>query len=166
MWGVGNLDGGDDVRQDDVHEDGQAGGPQACLQLRKSMVVDMQTDGSNPGIGTAQDRQVRHGVRNREHEGQEVVHSGDGGGQGGEARAGGAVQHQHQRQVRQGGRHQVPKGLVQLRIGEFVDKFSKVGGGGQLSKSVSDEKIRILAGKRRDTGAKGSPAKRTKLEQK
>ena len=117
----------------------------------------MQTDGSNPGIGTAQDRQVRHGIRNSEQEGQEVVHSGDGGGQGGEA------QHQHQRQ---GGRHQVPKGLVKLRIGEFVDKFSKVGGGGQLSKSVLDGKIRILAGKRRDTGAKGSPAKRTKLETK
>ena len=39
---------------------------------------------------------------------------------------GGAVQQQHQRQVEQGGRHQVPKSLVQLRIREFVEKFPKV----------------------------------------
>ena len=32
---------GDDVRQDDLHEDGQARGPQSCLQLKKSKVEDI-----------------------------------------------------------------------------------------------------------------------------
>ena len=77
---------GEDVRQDDIHEDGQAGRPQACLQLRKSMMEDIQTDSTKPGVGPAQDIETRHGVGNMEHERKEVVCGDDGGGQGGEVR--------------------------------------------------------------------------------
>ena len=39
-------------------------------------------DGAKPGGGKAQHIQIRHGAGNIEHEGQEVVCSDDGEGQG------------------------------------------------------------------------------------
>jgi hypothetical protein len=70
--------------------------------------------------------------------------------------------HGPQREVRRGGRHQVPAGLVQLRISQFASRFSLTGG----------DRIKVLeiggkfsAGKRlaQTMESIGSPAKRTKV---
>ena len=69
--------------------------------------------------------------------------------------------HGHQREVRRGGRHQVPAGLVQLRISQFVSRFSSTGGD---RIKVSEIGGKFSAGKRlaQTMESIGSPAKRTK----
>ena len=70
----------------------------------------------------------------------------------------------HQCEVRRGGHHQVPAGLVQLRTSQFLFRFSSTGGEGGDRIKVLDIGGSFLAGKRsaRTTESIGSPAKRTK----
>ena len=71
--------------------------------------------------------------------------------------------HGHQREVRRGGRHQVPVGLVQLRISQFVSRFSSTGGD---RIKVSEIGGKFSPGKRlaQTMESIGSPAKRTKVQ--
>ena len=76
--------------------------------------------------------------------------------------------HGHQREVRRGGRHQVPAGLVQLRISQFVSRFSSTGGEGGDRIKVSEIGGTFSAGKRsaQTMESIGSPAKKTKVRNK
>jgi hypothetical protein len=72
----------------------------------------------------------------------------------------------HQRKVRRGGRHQIPAGLVQLRISQFVYRFSSTGGEGGDRIKVSEIGGTFLAGKRsaQTMESIGSPVREQRFE--